>query len=163
TWATAARPISAGEAPNAAFMPPRAFGVCMRANIASNSALSESRALDAPRCSALNSSTDRMTAFGASCFVMTTVPPRRTVSRTRPNCVFASVAVTDDAASPRRLRTAAMGSRDQAAFMAQYSHFAQNDSTGHREHGRANHHGPPITVAASRGRGRAVHLAHDVG
>jgi hypothetical protein len=47
--------------------------------------------------------------LGASCLVITTAPPRIAVSKTRPNSLFASLAVTDDGSSvsPRLFRNVA--------------------------------------------------------
>jgi hypothetical protein len=88
----------------------------MRASIASKSALSLSSVRSVAPASALNSSMESMIAFGVSCLVMITAPPRRTMSRTRPNCFLASVAVNDDAGSPRRFRTSATTSCRRAAL-----------------------------------------------
>ena len=66
----------------------------MPASIASNWLSSVSMARSGARVSAVNSSIDRSTAFGASCLVISTTPPRMACSSTRPNSFFAAVAVT---------------------------------------------------------------------
>ena len=83
-------------------MPTRAGDVCIRASSASNSLLSVSSLTRLARDNTSKRSIDMMTAFGASCFVITTVPPRVTLSRTRAKSFFASVAVKRDASSGGR-------------------------------------------------------------
>src|SRR5439155_11820084 len=126
-------PNCLGVASNAALMPARALGVCIRASSASNSPLSVSSLLSAARARALNSSRETRTAFGASCLVMTTTRPRMTISRSRPNSFLATVDVTEAAStrSARWLRTAARasGRLRGRAFMvmaSSKSHFSHN-------------------------------------
>src|SRR3989475_782747 len=87
----------------------------MRASIASKSALRASSVRSVGLVSALKSSTEMRIAFGASCLVMTTAPPRSTISSTRPNRFLASVAVNAAGGSPRRSRSSARGSGRRAA------------------------------------------------
>lgn len=106
---TAAFPIRMGEAFNAAFIPARALGVCIRLSIASNSPLRVSTPLHAPRASAPYSSIESSTALGVSCLVTIAIPLRRTLSRTSPNLFLARVALISTGASPPRLRIEATG------------------------------------------------------
>src|SRR4051812_30511691 len=68
--------------------------------------LSVSSVASAAPDKALKLSTEIRTALGASCFVITTAPPWMAMFKTRPNSLFASVAVTDDGSSvtPRLFR-----------------------------------------------------------
>jgi len=72
---TAAFPSCFGEAPNAAFIPVRAFAVCIRASKESNSSFRFSSFVCVALESAPYSSIESRTALGVSCLVISTMPP----------------------------------------------------------------------------------------
>ena len=91
---TAARPSCAGEASNAAAIAAFDFGACMRASSPSNCVLRSSRPGERDLTSDSNSAYDNSTAFGASCFVMATAPPRAACSKMAPNSFLKRLAAT---------------------------------------------------------------------
>ena len=114
----AVRLSAAGVALKAASIASTAPRVCMASSIASNSAVSDSSSFGEDLERARKSSIERRTAFGRSCFVMTTGRPRSTISRARANSFFASVAVIEVGWTPppRRLMKSDDGSEARAAF-----------------------------------------------
>lgn len=114
--ATAAWPSLSGEAWKAAYMDFRAALPCICARSESKSALRvlilASEALDKAR----NSPSERNTAFGTSCLVMTTMPPWIAFSSTWPKSLFASVAVNQANLAAGILRSANAAGFDRLRF-----------------------------------------------